>query len=308
MLELAKSRVMIAGAGGAVGSALMRLLHGQTRTLRGWRQADGDLREETAARAALIEQKYDVVFLLAATQGGIADNIARPRAFLEDNARIAFNVIGAAAECDVSRLVFAGSTVLYSPDAPQPYREQDLAKGALDATHEGYALAKLLGMRLCAYYASERGLHYTTAVLGNVIGPGCTFEPPRAGVAASLIKRAVDARRAGASALSVWGTGRATRDLLPAADAAAALALIAERQASPAPINVASGVDRPMVDIAKAAAAAAGFEGAIAFDASKPEGALSRSVDIAQLRALGFSPQVQLADAFAELAAIYESS
>jgi GDP-L-fucose synthase len=222
MVELAEARVLVAGAGGVVGAALMRRLNGAVRFLRGWRTKDGDLREESVAQAALAEHDYDVVFLLAATQGGIADNIARRRAFLEDNARITLNVVRAAADRGVPRLIFAGSAILYAPDAAQPYQEAQVGQAEFDQTHQGYALAKLMGLRLCSHYTAERKLAYTTAVLGSVFGPGCSFDPARANVAPSLIKRAIDARRANAPTLSVWGTGNATRDLLAADDPAEA--------------------------------------------------------------------------------------
>jgi GDP-L-fucose synthase len=256
----------------------------------------------------LCERRYDEVYLIAATQGGVADNAARPLAYLEDNLRIAASVIRAAADAGVPRLIFAASVLLYGDAAVPPFKEEDLCKGAYPSEQSGYAFAKEAGVRLCEAYARERGLRYSAAILTNMFGAGSTFDPMRATLAPSLIRRAVEARLSGASELVVWGTGRASRDILPATVAADALIHVARTQKDTRPINVAAGHEYTVREIAAAAARAARFNGAIVFDPSKPEGVLSRPVDISRLRALGFEPKFDLNEEMLALAQRYEAS
>lgn len=295
--------VLIAGGGGLVGGALVRALSGRCARLQAWRREDGDLREPQAARAMLALGPFDVVFVLAATQGGLADHLARPLAYVRDNAAIALNCIGAAADAGIARLVFAASSALYPDDAEGPFSESQLAIGRIDSAHRPYASAKLLGVRLCEAAASELGLCYVPAILGNIYGPGGRFDPQRATFVHALIARALAARRAGEFLLDVWGSGRARRDVLHVEDAAAALMAIAQA-GDPHPINVASGLNPSVADIAALIAGLAGLEG-VRFDASKPEGALSRAMDISRLRALGFAPKVALEDGIARTFAYY---
>lgn len=295
--------VLVAGSGGLIGAALMRALDGRCARLAGWRRSDGDLREAEAAAAMFARGPFDVVFVMAATQGGVADHHARPVAFAGDNARIALNVIDGAARAGVPRLVYAASGALYPDSAAEPYGEEALASGPIDPAHRPYAAAKLLGVRLCEAYAAERGLAYAPAIVNNTYGPGGTFDPARSTLVHGMIARAEATRAAGGDTLSVWGTGRARRDVLYTDDAAAALLLIAETGAAE-PVNVASGVNRPVGEIAGSVARAVGLA-RVAFDASKPEGALSRAVDVSRLAALGFAPRVTLEEGLARTLAAF---
>lgn len=295
--------ILVAGAGGLIGAALMRALDGRCARLVGWRRADGDLRDPQAAAAMFARGPFDIVFVMAATQGGIADHLARPAAFAGDNARIALNVIDGAAQAGVPRLVYAASGALYPDSAAEPYREEALASGPIDPAHRPYAAAKLLGVRLCEAYAAERGLAYAPAIVNNTYGPGGTFDPARSTLVHGMIARAAATRASGGDALTVWGTGKARRDVLYADDAAAALLLIAQSGAA-GPVNVASGINRPVGDVAETIARAAGLA-RVVFDPSKPEGALSRAVDISRLKALGFAPLVSLEEGVARTMAAY---
>ncbi len=296
--------ILIAGASGLIGQALVRRL-GDAEIV-GWRRSDGDLREMEAARRMLAKAPFGVVFLLSATQGGVADNVARPVAFLEDNALIAINVLRACAEAGVKRVVYAGSTAVYPASAPQPYREEQIGAGSLDATHASYALAKLVGIRLCDAYSASDEHCFTPAILTNIYGRGGSFDPTQATVVAAMARKAVEARRTGERAMSVWGTGNATRDLLYADDAADALIRIAAQTDLEGAINVSSGVEVSIRDIAEAAAKAAGFEGQLAFDTSKPEGVARRVSDASRLGALGFRPRISLAEGMAAMVADFE--
>jgi GDP-L-fucose synthase len=297
--------VLVAGAAGLIGGTLMRALQPLAARVSGWSTADGDLREPEAARRMIDAAKPDVVFLMAARQGGVAENLAHPVAFLEDNVLIGVNVIRAAAGFGVARLVHAGTTAVYSPQASMPYQEADAGVGPLDPTHASYALAKLVATRLCDAYSLAEGRAFTSALLTNVYGPGGSFAADRATVAAGLVARAIEAKRKGLDELVIWGSGRALRDLMHVDDAAGALIRIAERADAPTPVNVCSGREASVREIAIAAAAAAGFTGRLKFDASRPEGVLRRVADPARLFALGFQPRVALKEGLASLVADY---
>ncbi len=297
--------VLVAGAGGLIGAALMRLLDGRTRHLKGWRRRNGDLRNPGIAREAISGGAYDVIFLMAATQGGIIDHLARPVAYLRDNAEIGLSVIGAAGEAGVPHLVYAASGALYPADAGEALSEDRIASGPIDPAHRPYAAAKLMGVRLCEAYAAERGFAYAPAIINNTYGPGGSFDPSRSTLIHGMIARAEQARAAGGRRLVVWGTGKAHRDVLYGDDAARALILVAQ-SAKAAPVNVASGVNRSVREIAEVIAAAAGLDG-LEFDPTKPEGALSRPVEISRLSALGFAPSVTLADGIARTRAAYRA-
>lgn len=285
-------RVLVAGAGGLIGAALMRQLAHSGADVLGWRRQDGDLRDRAVAQTMIALGQFDVVYLMAATQGGLADHCARPIAFISDNARIALNVIDAAAVAELPRLVFAASGALYPDSAQEPYREDAIATGPIEPVHRPYAAAKLLGVRLCEAYAAERGLAYAPAIINNTYGPGGTFDPVRSTLIHGMIRRAVETYVAGGRTLSVWGTGRAKRDVLFVDDAAAALILIAQSGDARA-VNVASGINRPVREIAEVIAEAVGLD-RVAFDPEKSDGALSRAIDITRLSELGFSPIVGL--------------
>lgn len=298
--------VLIAGSGGLIGGALLRALSERCARLHGWRRKDGDLRDPHAARAMLAHGPFDIVFVLAATQGGIGDHLARPLAYVRDNAAIALNCMGAAADAGIAHLVFTASSALYPDGEEGPFREGQLAMGGIDPAHRPYAAAKLLGLRLCEAAAGELGLCFTPAILGNIYGPGGSFDPQRATFVHGLIARALAARRNGESLLGVWGSGRARRDVLYGEDAAAALMAIAEA-GDPRPINVASGLNPSVAEIAALIAGLAGLDG-VRFDASKPEGALSRAMDVSRLSALGFAPKMALEDGIARTFAYHEKA
>jgi GDP-L-fucose synthase len=297
--------VLVAGAGGLIGAALMRALEGRCARLVGWRRADGDLTDAGEARRAIAAGPYDVVFLMAATQGGVADHLARPLAYVRENAALALNVIGACADSGVRQLVYAASTALYPDQAAGVLTEDLLASGPIEASHQPYAAAKLLGLRLCQACTAERGLCYTPAILTNVYGPGGSFDPQRSTLIHALIARAVAAHAAGEDTLRVWGSGRAVRDVLFGDDAAQALLRVAASQ-DPRPITIASGENHTVAAIAGLVAAAIGLEG-IAFDPAQPEGALGRTLDVSRLRALGFAPLVSLADGIHRTLAAYRN-
>jgi GDP-L-fucose synthase len=297
--------VLVAGASGLIGRALMRALQPLAARVSGWSTADGDLREPEAARRMIDAVKPDVLFLIAGRQGGVAYNLAHPVAFLEDNALIGVNVIRAAARGGVSRLVHAGTTAVYSPQAVMPYREADAGAGPFDPTHESYALAKLVATRLCSAYSQADGRAFTSALLTNVYGPGGSFATDRSTVAAGLVSRAVEAKRNGLDELVIWGSGRALRDLMHVDDVTRALICIAEHADAPTPLNVCSGLESSIREIALTAVAAAGFKGRLSFDASRPEGVLRRVADPVRLFALGFRPRVDLKTGLGSLVADY---
>jgi GDP-L-fucose synthase len=292
--------VAVLGAGGLLGRAIFRAAEAREIPVAAARSADVDAANEGAVRVWLEKVLPDALIVCAARNAGVHENIASPATMLEANARVAVASISAARQVGVRRLLYCSSTAIYSPDIAQPYREADAGTGRLDPSHSGYAAAKLLGARFCQAVRAQYGLDYTALLLGNMYGPGQNYDPSRAMVVPSLISRFHAAKESRADSVGIWGTGEATRDLLFVDDAAEIVLELCTRE-SPADglINVASGRDTPIRELAEAIRRTTQFEGQIVFDPTKPEGVRRRSIDVSRLAAMGLAAPTSLEDGLA---------
>lgn len=283
-----------------LGSALVRRLAREPVEVLTAGRETLDLTDANAVRGWLAEHRPDGAIIAAARVGGILANRDHPAAFLHDNLAIALNTIHAAHEAGVRKLLFVASSAAYPQEAPQPIGEDALLTGPLDPAHEPYAVAKIAGIKLCQACRREYGDHFFAAVPTNLYGPGGNFDAEAGHVVPSLIRKAHEARLAGAAALTVWGTGTPRRDLLHVDDCADALVHLLARYDGEGPVNVGSGADIAIRELAEKIAGIVGFEGAIVTDPQKPDGTMRKLLSIDRLRATGWSPAIDLDTGLAE--------
>jgi GDP-L-fucose synthase len=294
--RLQNKRVFVAGHRGMVGQALVRRLAAEGCEILAEDRQDLDLRRQADVEAWMDRARPHAVFLVAAHQGGILLHRQRPAEILADNLLIQTNVIEAARRAGVEKLVFTASAAAYPEDAGQPFEENALMSGPLEAGHQFYGTAKLAGWKLCQAYREQYGCDFVTALPGNLYGPGAKIGGEATNVVPGLIARFHAAKAAGAEAVTVWGTGRARREFLYVDDCADALVLLMKAWSSADPVNLGSGEDVTIAELAEATARAVGYGGALTFDPSKPDGAARRLMDAARLRSLGWRPSVDLDD------------
>jgi GDP-L-fucose synthase len=296
-----KRRIFIAGHRGMVGSALVRRLAREDVELLTVGRDALDLRDQSAVRAWIAANAPDAIILAAAKVGGILANQNEPADFLADNLLIAANVIEGAHRAGVERLVFIASAAAYPLLVPQPMREEALLTGPLDPTHEGYAVAKIAGIKLCETYRRQYGRRYFAALPCNLYGVNDHFDPQTSHVVPALIRKFHAAKRAGEAEVVVWGSGTPRREFLYVDDLADAILFLLERYDGEGPINVGAGADVTIRELAGIIGKAAGFIGALAFDSSKPDGAPRRLMDSSRLAALGWRPKTKLEEGVAEV-------
>ncbi len=287
-------RVYVAGHRGMVGSALVRALGPLNVRLIARSSAELDLRDQAATSAFFRAERPQVVLFAAARVGGIQANINAPAQFLYDNLAMATQAIHAAYEAGCERFVFLGSTCVYPRMAPQPMPETALLTGELEPTNEGYALAKIAGLKLCQYYRRQYGVLFHSLMPSNVYGPGDNYHPEHAHVAASLIRRIHEAKEAGQPAVEIWGTGRPLRELLHVDDLARAVLHAATIDDPPDWMNVGSGEEVSVLELAQLVAEVVGFRGEIRTDPSRPDGTPRKAADSSLLRSTGWQPQIAL--------------
>ncbi len=298
----ADSRVYVAGHRGMVGSALVRALaqsHPDAEVITATR-SEVDLCEQAAVRAFLRERKPDVVLVAAAKVGGIHSNSSLPADFIHDNLSIALHVIGEAYRAGVRRLVFLGSTCIYPRLAPQPMPESCLLTGPLEPTNEAYAVAKIAGLKLCEHFRAQYGVPYHSVMPTNLYGPGDNYDPLHSHVLPALLRRFHEARLAGAASVTVWGSGTPRREFLHVDDCARAVLHLAAAEDPPDLVNIGTGVDVTIAEVARAVAEVVGFQGELVFDTSKPDGTPRKLTDTRLLAATGWSPRITLADGLAD--------
>ena len=304
------ARVFVAGHRGLVGSAIMRALEaaGYSHVLTRGR-AELDLLDKVAVDAFFAEEKPEFVFLAAAKVGGILANNEYPADFIRDNLAIQSNVIDAAYRNGIERLLFLGSSCIYPKLAAQPMTESCLLTGALEPTNRPYALAKIAGIEMCWSYNRQYGTRYLAAMPTNLYGPNDNFDLATSHVLPALLRKAFEAKKAGAAELVVWGSGTPRRELLYSNDLAQACvflmaldetrygALINETE--PPLVNIGTGEDVTIAELAGLAAQAVGFEGTLAFDSSKPDGTPRKLMDVSKLHRLGWQHTVGLEEGIA---------
>lgn len=293
----ADARIYVAGHRGLVGSAIARRLNAlgfQDLLLR--TKQELDLTDGRAVEAFFEAERPEYVFLAAAKVGGILANDSYPADFIRDNLAIELNVIDAAHRCGVTKLLFLGSSCIYPRLAPQPIKEEYLLTGPLEPTNEAYAVAKIAGVELCRAYRRQHGDRFISAMPTNVYGPGDNFDLETSHVLPALLRKFHEAKVEGAPEVIVWGTGAARREFLHVDDLADACLFLLETYEDPEPINVGVGRDISIAELAELVADVVGYEGALSFDTTKPDGTPRKLLDVSKLIALGWAPKVSLRD------------
>jgi len=295
---LQEKKVFIAAHNGMVGSAIKRRLseHGYRHVLTAGR-GELDLRDQRGVESYFDANRPQIIILAAARVGGIQANIMAPAEFLYDNLVIEANVIHAAWKFRAERVVFLSSSCVYPAACPQPMREEHMMTGPLEPTNEGYAMAKLAGMKLVQFYNSQYGMPGISLVPCNIYGTNDHFDLQRSHVLSALVRRFVDAVDNNCDNIQLWGTGIARRELMHVDDLADATLFLMERLPGDGGIiNVGTGTDVSIRELAELIAHKAGFTGEIAWDATKPDGMLRKCLDISKISALGFSAHISLED------------
>ena len=307
-------RIYVAGHRGMVGGAILRRLEarrtaGAPIDLLTRSHAELDLTEQAAVRAFMQAERPDVVILAAAKVGGILANNTYPAEFIYRNLMIQANVIHEAHRAGVARLLQLGSSCIYPKVAPQPMTEDALLTGPLEPTNEPYAVAKIAGIKLCESYNRQYGTDFRSVMPTNLYGPGDNFHPSGSHVLPALIRRFHEARETGQNTVTIWGTGTPLRDFLHVDDMAEASLFVldldkATYDANTRPmlshINVGSGEEISIGDLARVVAGVTGFGGEITFDTSKPDGTLRKLMDVSRLARMGWRARIGLAEGIAE--------
>jgi GDP-L-fucose synthase len=293
------SRILVTGGTGMVGRALTDRLRDAGHNVAAPTRTELDLRDRTAVQRYMTAVRPKVVFMLAARVGSIAANIADPAGFLSDNARINLNTFEAAAEHSVERAVYIGSSCLFPRDCPQPMREEYLMTGPIEPTNEAYGIGKLIGLKLAEYYRLQFGLRTISLMPAGVYGTGDYFDFERSHVLAALVRRFVEAAESGAPQVTLWGTGLPRREFIHVDDLVSAMLFLFDHYDSHEIINVGSGKEISIRDLAAMIASHVGYRGAIDWDASKPDGMPRKQLDVSRLTQLGFACNVSLAEGIA---------
>ena len=287
-------RIFVAGHHGMVGSAIVRALCRRDCEVLTVARSVLDLRRQAEVEDWMHAIKPDAVFLAAARVGGILANHRRPAEFLYDNLAIASAVIEGARRAGIAKLQFLGSSCIYPKAAPQPIREEALLAGALEPTNEGYAVAKIAGLKLCQTYRRQYGCNFISLMPTNLYGPGDSFDLDGAHVIPALMRRMHEARARGADDVVVWGSGTPRREFLHVDDLADAALFLMERYASERHVNVGTGRDLTIGTLAGTIREVVGFQGRLVYDRSKPDGTPRKLLDISRLSALGWRASTEL--------------
>ena len=296
LFDLAGRRVWVAGHSGMLGSAVMRRLQTEACEILTVSHREVDLCHQADTQAYLDRTRPDVVIVAAAKVGGILANSTYPADFLYDNLMIASNVIEAARRTGVKKLLYVGSSCIYPKFAAQPITEEALLTGALEPTNEAYAVAKIAGIKLCQAYRQQYGCDFIAAMPTNLYGPADNFDLASSHVVPALLRKAIEAKLVGAAAFPVWGSGTPRREFLNVDDCADALVHVLRQYSGAMHINVGSGVEVSIRELAELIADVVGFQGRIDFDPSKPDGTPRKLLDSQRLRALGWVPKISMAD------------
>jgi GDP-L-fucose synthase len=287
--DLAGRRVWVAGHRGMAGSAIARRLARESCEIVTVTHSELDLLRQTDVNAWMADQRIDAVFLAAATVGGIMANTRRPAEFLYDNIVIATNVIHAAWRTGVKKLLFLGSSCIFPRLAQQPMREEALLTGALEPTNEWYAIAKIAGIKLCQSFRRQYGCDFVSVMPTNLYGPGDRYDAEGGHVVAALIMKIHAAKAANNPTVELWGSGTPKREFLFSEDLGDACVFVMKNYSGEMFLNVGTGHDMTILELAQSIAKIIGWKGTFTFDASKPDGMPRKVMDVSRLRALGWS-------------------
>lgn len=289
------SRIYIAGHTGLFGSTTLKYLKSlgyENFILRTHKELD--LTRQSDVEAFFRDERPEYVFVMCGKVGGIQANNARMAEFTEDNLYMGINIIEAAHKSKVKKLLYLGSSCMYPRKSPQPVKEEYLMQGDIEPTNEGYALAKLIGLRACAYYKHQYGDDFISCIPANVYGPGDNFDESVSHVVPGMLKRLFDAKMNGADEVTVWGSGKPKRDFLYIGDAVRACVMLMERYDGDEHVNIGTGLSRSIRELAEAAARVTGFQGRLVFDTSKPDGMMLRALENSKITSMGWHPEVGL--------------
>lgn len=287
--DLKGKRVFVAGHRGMVGSALIRRLASEGCTILTATRQEADLVNQASVNQWMIKHTPDVVFLAAAKVGGILANATRPAEFLYENMMIEANVIHGAHLNGVQKLMFLGSTCIYPKLAPQPIPEEALLTGPLEPSNEWYAIAKIAGIKLCQAYRQQYGRDFISAQPTNLYGPGDNYDLNSSHVLPALLRKAHTAKSTHAAEMVVWGTGTPLREFMHVDDLADAAIFLAKNYSGAMPINLGSGQEISIGNLARLVCEIVGFQGKLVFDTNKPDGTPRKLADTAKLKALGWN-------------------
>ena len=300
------AKIFVAGHRGMVGSALVRrLAAGGYRRVVVRTRADLDLLDQRAVREFVAAERPDYVFIAAAKVGGIQANNTYRADFLYENLVIEANLIRAAHDADLDRLMFLGSSCIYPRDCAQPIREEYLLTGPLEQTNEPYAIAKIAGLKLCEAFNAQYGRRYVAVMPTNLYGPEDNYDLAGSHVLPALIRKAHEAKQAGVAEIVVWGSGSPRREFLYVDDLADACVFLMERDEAPALINIGVGSDLTIAELVELVMDVVGFEGRVVYDRSKPDGTPRKLLDVSRLAGLGWTAPTDLRSG---IAAAYAAS
>lgn len=294
--DLSGKRVFVAGHRGMVGAALVRRLASENCEIVTATRADLNLICQDAVERWMDRNRPQAVFIAAAKVGGILANDTAPVDFLYDNLAIEMNLIHAAYNAGVEKLVFLGSSCIYPKLAPQPIEESALLTGPLEPTNEWYAIAKIAGIKLAQAYRRQHGADFVSAMPTNLYGPGDNFDLTSSHVMPALIRKMHEAKQRDVAEVVIWGTGTPRREFLHVDDCADALVHVMKFYSEDEHINVGSGQDLPIIELAHHVARVVGFKGEIVHDLTKPDGTPRKLMSSNKLRALGWRPKISLED------------
>lgn len=289
--DLAGKRVWVAGHRGMAGAAIVRRLGREHCEIVTAPRSELDLLRQADVDAWMAERKIDAVFLAAATVGGILANATRPAEFLYENLAIETNVIHAAKSSGVKKLLFLGSSCIYPRMAEQPMKEEALLTGALEPTNEWYAIAKIAGIKLCAAFRRQFGCDFISVMPTNLFGPGDRYDAQNGHVVAALMMKIHAAKMANSPHVELWGSGTPKREFLFTEDLADACVFVMKNYSDELFLNVGTGRDMTILELAERIARVAGWKGEFTFDRSKPDGMPRKVMDVSRLQALGWRAQ-----------------
>lgn len=289
------TRIYVAGHRGMVGSAIVRRLESEGgRHLIVRNRQELDLRDGAAVAAMFAQERPEVVFLAAAKVGGILANDTYPADFLYDNLMIASNIVHASHRFGVRKLLNLGSSCIYPRDAAQPLQESSLLTGPLESTNRAYAIAKIAAIELCDSYRKQHGNNFISAMPTNLYGPNDSFDLATSHVLPALLRKVHEAQERGVDQVEVWGSGRPLREFLHVDDLAEACLFLIRNVSEAGPINVGSGAEIAIRDLAELIADIVGFHGELVFDATKPDGTPRKLLDVGRLTSLGWKASTPL--------------